>query len=107
MPVNRVTGDVYEYLEWPGRDMERIEGTDIWRIGTPDGISAIIFNSGVSDAQVMNGEIAYQTADLRYSSTKCAGRVYKIDTTHQPKKQPGWQKTKFKYSVGEWVDYTG
>lgn len=107
IPVNRVNGDVYEYLEWPGRDMERIEGTDIWRIGTPDGISAIIFNSGVSDEEVKNGVTAYQTADLGFSSAKCAGRMYKIDTTQKPRKQPGWQKTKFKYSIGEWVEYTG
>ena len=104
-PVNKATGEAYEYLDWPGREMERIEGTDIWRIGAPDGISAIIFSSGITDEEVKNGVTAYQTANIAYNTTKCAGRVYKIDMSVKPKKGPGWQKTKFGYSVGEWLDY--
>lgn len=103
-PFNIVTRDVY-FNEWPGFEMEKIEGTDIWRIEAPLGVTGIIFNTGVTDQEVRDGKEAYQTSDLKYS-TDNTGMMYKIDVSKKP--EPGTGKddaTKFKYSEGEWTEY--
>ena len=48
---------------------------------------------------------AYQTTDLPYSNAMI-GKVYKIDTSTEPKADPGMMKTKRRYSAGSWSDYT-
>lgn len=108
-PVNKVTGEVFElkYGEWPGYEMEKIEGTDIYRMPVPMGVSNIIFNSGVKDADVANGVLAYQTADLPFSNVDNSGKIYKIDTSVEPKQGSGKaERTKYKYLEGSWTDYT-
>ena len=109
MPTNKVTGEVFprEYAEWPGIPMERIEGTDIYRLAVPMGVNSIIFNSGVRDADVAKGAVAYQTSDLVFSNKTCSGKIYKIDMSKEPKQGTGKaERTKFFYQEGTWVDYT-
>ena len=102
-PVNRLTKEMY-YNEWPGFKMEQIEGTDIYKINAPLGATGIIFNSGVTDAEVREGITAYQTVDLGYSMI-LMGQIYKIDMTQEAKPGKGVEKTKFKYPAGEWKKY--
>ena len=109
MPTNKVTGEVFprEYAEWPGIPMERIEGTDIYRLAVPMGVNSIIYNSGVRDADVAKGAVAYQTSDLVFSNKTCSGKIYKIDMSKEPKQGTGKaERTKFFYQEGTWVDYT-
>ena len=102
-PVNIITREAYG-ADWPGVQMERIEGTDIFRLVAPVGTSNIIFSSGVTDDKVAQGTLAYQTVDMPYM-TAMLGKVYKIDTSVEPKAGRGPEKTKFRYSAGEWTDY--
>lgn len=92
---------------WPGVAMEQVEGTDIWQVRVPYGATNIIFNSGVSDADVAAGTEAYQTADMKFNSDENAGQIYTIDTSVEPKAGRGVEKTKFRYSEGAWTDYEG
>ena len=101
---NKITGEPYG-KEWPGVEMEKIEGTDIYRIAVPVGPSGFIFNSGVTDDEVKKGTTAYQTVDLPYSASKYAGKIYKIDMSVEAEKGRGVEKTKFRYPAGEWSDY--
>ena len=78
MSVNSITKEPYYYADWPGFEMERIEGTDIYRAVAPFGVIGIIFDSGVSDKEVSEGKTAYQTTDLPYSNAMI-GKIYKID----------------------------
>ena len=106
MPVNSITKEPLYFAEWPGFEMERIEGTDVYRIEAPLGITGgIIFDSGVTDKQVSEGKDAYQTTDLPYSSAMI-GKIYKIDMSVEPKADPGAMKTKRRYSAGNWSDYS-
>ena len=92
------------FADWPGVEMERIEGTDIYRLGAPLGIESIIFDSGVTDDKVAKGETAYQTSDLSFD-TSMVGKVYKIDMSVDPKQGKGIEKTKFVYQEGAWSVY--
>lgn len=103
-PLNKITGEVYGN-EWPGVEMEKIGDSDIYRIVVPVGPTGFIFDSGVTDDEVKNGTIAYQTADLVYSAAECAGKIYKIDMSEDPAPGRGVEKTKFKYNKGEWKEY--
>ena len=105
MAINSMTKEPYYFAEWPGFQMEQVEGTDIYRITAPFGVQGIIFDSGVTDKQVAEGADAYQTTDLPYSHG-LIGKVYKIDTSVEPKADPGAMKTKRRYSEGSWSDYT-
>ena len=105
MAINSMTKEPYYFAEWPGFQMEQVEGTDIYRVTAPFGVQGIIFNSGVTDKQVAEGADAYQTTDLPYSHG-LIGKVYKIDTSVEPKADPGAMKTKRRYSEGSWSDYT-
>ena len=105
MAINSMTKEPYYFAEWPGFQMEQVEGTDIYRITAPFGVQGIIFDSGVTDKQVAEGVDAYQTTDLPYSHG-LIGKVYKIDTSVEPKADPGAMKTKRRYSEGSWSDYT-
>ena len=88
--------------------MERIGDSDIYRIVLPLGKDlGLVFNSGVTDDEVKNGVVAYQTADLKYSSSINAGQIFKIDVSDEPKPGTGIQKTKFKYKSGAWSNYEG
>ncbi len=109
MPVNKVTGEVFEqkYAEWPGYEMEKVEGTDLYRMPVPVGVTNIIFNTGVKDEDVAQGAVAYQTSDLVFSNVNHSGKVYKIDTSAEPQQGTGKaEKTKYRYTEGEWTDYT-
>ena len=101
--INPLTGEDYGG-EWPGVQMEQIEGTDIYRVIAPAGATNIIFDSGVTDPEVAEGKEAYQTIDLLYT-IGMRGKVYKIDLNTPPKAGKGAEKTKFRYSVGTWEDY--
>ena len=86
--------------------MEQIEGTDVYRIIAPFGVTGgIIFNSGVTDKEVTEGKDAYQTTDLPYSFD-LKGKIYKIDMSSEPKADPGAMKSKRRYSEGSWSDYS-
>ncbi len=104
MSFNSVTKDEYYFAEWPGFEMERIEGSDIYRVVAPFGVTGIIFDSGVTDRAVAEGKTAYQTTDLKYSAD-LMGKVYKIDLSVEPSTDPGNMKTKHRYSAGNWSDY--
>lgn len=104
MAVNSITKELYYFADWPGFEMEQIEGTDIYRMVAPFGVQGIIFDSGVSDKEVANGKDAYQTTDLPYSNG-LIGKIYKIDLSVEPKADPGAMKTKRRYSAGSWSDY--
>lgn len=109
MPVNKITGEVFDkkYSAWPGFEMERIEGTDIYRFPVTLGVTSIIFSSGITDAEVANGTLAYQTKDLAFSNKTCSGKIFKIDMSIEPKQGIGKaEKTKYIYPEGSWSDYT-
>lgn len=105
MAVNSMTKELYYYADWPGFQMEQIEGTDIYRVAAPLGAQGIIFDSGVTDKEVAGGKDAYQTTDIPYSNG-LIGKVYKIDTSVEPKADPGVMKSKRRYSAGKWSDYS-
>ena len=109
-PINVLTGEEWYGMKgpWPGVEMERIGDSDIYRVVLPLGKDlGLVFNSGVTDDEVKNGAIAYQTADLTYSSSVNAGQIFKIDISDEPKPGTGIQKTKFKYKSGSWSNYEG
>ena len=102
----------YEPTKFPGTRMEQVldadgNPTDIWQIRIPFNAQKIIFSSGKSDDEVKNGETGYQTVDLDFNETENAGKIYKIDTSVEPKAGRGVEKTKYKYSAGSWEDYDG
>lgn len=118
MPItNKLTGELYPAnvdgkkqdltTSWPGIEMERIGDTDIYRAVMPVGAEKVVFNTGVRDEDVRNGVEAFQSADIAFDAKVNAGQVYKIDTTQEPKSGRGVEKTKFKYSGGEWSAYNG
>ncbi len=105
MAFNSFTKESYYFAEWPGFKMEQIEGTDIYRVVAPWGITGgIIFDSGVTDREVAEGKDAYQTVDLEYGTDK-PGKVYKIDLSVEPSTDPGNMKTKRRYPEGSWSEY--
>ena len=102
----------YEPTKFPGTRMEQVKDadgnpTDIWQIRIPFNAQKIIFSSGKSDDEVKNGETGYQTVDLDFNETENAGKIYRIDTSVEPKAGRGVEKTKYKYSAGSWEDYDG
>ncbi len=105
MAINSMTKETMYFADWPGFEMERIEGTDVYRIEAPYGVMGIIFDSGVTDKAVSEGKDAYQTTDLPYSNAMI-GKIYKIDMSVEPKADPGQMKTKRRYSAGDWSDYS-
>lgn len=105
MGINSITKEPYYFTDWPGFEMEQIEGTDIYRITAPFAVQGIIFDSGVTDKEVAEGKDAYQTTDLPYSNAMI-GKVYKIDMSVEPKADPGSMKTKRRYSAGNWSEYS-
>lgn len=105
MSYNSITKESYYFADWPGFEMEQIEGTEIYRVVAPNGVQGIIFDSGVTDKEVAEGKDAFQTTDLPYSNS-LIGKVYKIDTSVEPKADPGKMKSKRRYSAGNWSDYT-
>ena len=114
--TNKITGELYpangedgtQNLKnsWPGVELEKIEGTDIYRCAVPVGATKIIFNSGVPDVEVRAGAEGYQSVDLKFSETDNAGQVYAIDTSVEPTAGKGKEKTKFTYGAGTWSDYS-
>ena len=104
MAVNSITKETYYFADWPGIQIEQIEGTDIYRVVAPLGVQGIIFDSGVTDKAVSEGKDAYQTTDLPYSNA-LIGKVYKINMSVEPKADPGAMKTKRRYSAGNWSEY--
>lgn len=106
-PINKATGeDKYGNPMWPGIEMEQIEGTDIYRVAAPLGVTAIIFSNGILDKDVKEGVTAYQTGDLLYSDAACSGKIYKIDTSVPANQGTGYEKTKYRYPSGKWSNYT-
>lgn len=109
-PVNKVTGETLDikYADWPGIELEKIEGTDIYKCPALLGVGNLIFSSGVLDSDVAKGVVAYQTVNLVYSNVDCSGKVYTIDMSVEPEQGDGkLEATKFRYPEGQWVDYTG
>ena len=104
IPTNKISGGFYG-KEWPGIELERIEGTDIYRAVMPMGPTKIVFSSGVKDEDVRKGTIAYQTENMDYDDEKNAGQIFRIDTSVEPKPGKSNEKTKFKYSSGSWEDF--
>lgn len=104
IPTNKISGGLYGG-DWPGIELERIEGTDIYRAVMPMGPSKIVFNSGVTDEEVKKGTNAYQTENMDYDDQKNAGQIFRIDTSVEPKAGTGIEKTKFKYASGSWEDF--
>lgn len=104
IPTNKISGGFYG-KEWPGIELERIEGTDIYRAVMPMGPTKIVFSSGVKDEDVRKGTIAYQTDNMDYDDEKNAGQIFRIDTSVEPKPGKSNEKTKFKYSSGSWEDF--
>ena len=98
--------DKYGNPMWPGIEMEQIEGTDIYRVAAPLGVTAIIFSNGILDKDVKEGVTAYQTGDLLYSDAACSGKIYKIDTSVPANQGTGYEKTKYRYPSGKWSNYT-
>ena len=94
-------------VTFPGTKMTQVPGTDVWQARIPFGAQKIIFSSGKSDDQIHAGEIGYQTADLDIDTEANAGQIYVVEVGSEAKKGKGIEKTKYKYSKGEWVDYTG
>lgn len=105
--VNKVTGEDRYGKMWPGLQMEKLEGTDIYRIAVPLNATFIIFNSGITDDEIRKGVIGYQTIDLPFSHNGNAGQIYTIDVSEAPKHMKGVEKTKYKYSSGSWSNYEG
>ena len=105
MAFNSFTKEPYYFAEWPGFEMQQIEGTDIYRIAAPFGVQGMIFDSGVTDRAVAEGKDAYQTTDMQFSS-ELLGKIYKIDLSVEPSTDPGTMKTKRRYSAGNWSDYS-
>ena len=101
---NSFTKDPYYYADWPGFEMEQIDGSDIYRIVAPWGNTGIIFDSGVTDREVAEGREAFQTTDIPYGND-LIGKLYKIDMSVDPTPDPGKMKTKYRYSAGNWSDY--
>lgn len=105
IPTNKISGGLYG-AEWPGIQLEKIEGTEIYRMVMPMGPTLIVFSSGITDAEVMNGTTAYQTANMPYDDQKNAGQIFRIDVAQEAKPAAGKKfKTKFIYPAGEWTDY--
>ncbi len=105
-PINKATGeDEYGNPMWPGLQMEKVEGTELYRIVAPVDVSAIIFSNGILDKDVREGAVAYQTADLLYSDPACSGKIYKIDKSVDPIQGTGVEKTKYVYPSGKWTPY--
>lgn len=104
IPTNKISGGLYGG-EWPGVEMERVEGTDIYHAVVPMGPTKIVFSSGVKDEDVAKGTIAYQTENMDYNDQKNAGQIFRIDTSVEPKAGRKQEKTKFKYSSGSWEDF--
>ena len=105
LAFNSFTKDPYYYAEWPGFEMEQINGTDIYRVVAPWGNTGIIFDSGVTDREVADGKEAFQTTDIQYNNDMI-GKLYKIDMSVEPAPDPGAMKTKNRYPAGEWSDYS-
>ena len=101
--TNIITGTFYE-RPWPGVKMEKIEGTDIYRAVAAENANKIIFNSGFTDEEIIDGKTGYQTKDLKYKSNENTGKVYKIDLSVPPKSGKGINKTKHVYGDGSWSD---
>ena len=104
IPTNKISGGLYGG-EWPGVELEKIEGTDIYRLVMPMGPTQIVFSSGVKDEDVEKGVIAYQTENMDYDDQKNAGQIFRIDTSKEPKQKKKKEKTKFKYSAGSWEEF--
>ena len=104
---NKATNEPLYGDKWPGLQMEQLEGTDIYRIAAPVGAEFIIFDSGITDAEVKTGVIAYQTSDLHFDSVANAGQLYTIDVSDPPRHKKGVEKTKYLYYTGSWSNYEG
>ena len=104
IPTNKISGGLYG-AEWPGIEMERIEGTDIYRAVMPMGPTQIVFSSGVKDEDIANGTVGYQTENMDYDDQKNAGQIFRIDTSKEAKAGKSIEKTKFKYPAGSWEDF--
>ena len=104
IPTNKISGGLYGG-EWPGVELEKIEGTDIYRLVMPMGPTQIVFSLGVKDEDVEKGVIAYQTENMDYDDQKNAGQIFRIDTSKEPKPGKKKEKTKFKYSAGSWEEF--
>lgn len=112
--TNKVTGEAYVAnadggadAQWPGLDMEKVDGSDVYRIALPVGATKIIFCDGILDKDVKDGAEAHQTDNLEFSDSSNAGQVYKLDLSVDPDHGGGKMKSKLTYTAGSWSDYAG
>ena len=102
----KLMGEIYGE-SWLGLAMERVGDTGIYRIAIPLKAKNIIFNSGAADQDIIDGKNGYQTADLKFDENANAGQIYTIDTSTPAKAGRGVaEKTKYRYTAGEWKNYT-
>ncbi len=60
-----------------------------------------------ADQDIVDGKNGYQTADLKFDENANAGQIYTIDTSTPAKAGRGIaEKTKYRYTAGEWKTYT-
>ena len=102
--TNITTNEYYDH-KWPGIEMEKMGDTDIYRVVAPGGAVGIIFDNGVGDDEMAEGNEAYQTDDITYDRNVNPGHVYKIDMTQPAKQGKGKEKVKYRYPAGAWSDY--
>ena len=103
--TSKITSGEYYDHDWPGHEMERIGDSDIYRIVAPSGAVGIIFDNGVGNDKMAEGNEAYQTEDITYDKDVNPGKLYKIDMTQQAKPGKGKDKFKYRYPAGTWSDY--
>ncbi len=103
--INTITKENIYYADWPGFEMERLEGSDIWRVAAPFGVENIIFNSGATDKDVSEGKVAFETVNRGFGPENI-GQVYKVDMSEAPVPDTGTMKTKSRYPAGSWSDYS-
>lgn len=111
--TNKLTGELYPAnnedgtqdlkFSWPGVQMERIEGTDIYKCVMPVGATKIKFNSGVSNSDVKAGKEAHQTNDLTFNEAEHAGKVFTF-ATNESKVERGDYESMLTHSNGTWSD---
>ena len=105
--------NVFVQDKFPGMAMEKVEGTEYWRVLRPFGADHIIFNNGYSDDEVKADFRAnkatkaftitqYQTTEILYDDKTDGGKVYAVaegTTTEHPDGGGGANALKNKYVV--------
>lgn len=105
--TNEDGSDGYLPIAFPGTPMTNIPGTEIWQVRIPYNAQKIIFNSGRSDEEIENGMEGWQTEDLALDTAVHAGMIWTVNMSGGVEQGIGKEKTKYKYQMGSWSEYTG